>query len=383
MKNYLVFCLFFMLAMTPPLAGAIEPTDTEFSESILAPAKVDQGEQLIIKLNEDKVFTFDTVPDREKMKEALGLKVPDKLKQQILARNGTIEEADPLQAFASMSDENQKKFMDMRVKFLTNAARVLNSTKFAFGAGSLVGDTFSFIKIKTLQAVGKTTANSTGFQRSFQQRSQETIASMLTGIDYKLFSQAPLVIESNEVGISLSAGILAESGVLRRGGGGSEELGFSLAFNKTSKAFVFELFHNSEKFDNTKAAVTVLGVVGKAGMTMGRREGPETLKGSSFYPPVVPAFSSTSSDYFFAGLSSSVGLPPPPLADFLTFTNKFERHVWIRITVSPVLKGFVRLQIGDVQGSFKLIGLKFIDAFTAITDKVRMARARSCLPLFV
>ncbi|WP_374032276.1 hypothetical protein [Bdellovibrio bacteriovorus] len=49
-------------------------------------------------------------------------------------------------------------------------------------------------------------------------RSQQAVQSILRGLDYKLWSQAPLVIDSNEFGLSVSAGILAEAGVLRKGG---------------------------------------------------------------------------------------------------------------------------------------------------------------------
>ncbi|MDG0815840.1 hypothetical protein [Bdellovibrio svalbardensis] len=383
MKKLTGLWLLLILAIAPAgLVWADESVETEVVETLLDPARVAQQEKLLIKLSEDKVFSFDAIPDREQMKEALGLKLPEKVKEQIIARGGSLEEIDPLQPYESMAPESRQKFQEMRILFLTNAARILNSTKFVFGAGSVAGDVLSFVKVKTLKAIGKNPEVETKAQRTFQQRSHEAVASVLKGIDYKLFSQAPLVIESNEFGMSVSAGIVAETGVLRKGGGGAEELGFSLAFNKTKRAFVFEIFHNSEKFDNTKAAVSVVGLVGKAGITMGRREGAETLKGSSFYPPAVPGYSTSSADYFSAGLSSSLGLPPPPLADLLTFTNKSERNALIRVTVSPIVKGFVRLQFGDVRGSIRLVTMKFVDVYTAVADKVRAMGRRSCGPVF-
>lgn len=372
-----------ILAVALPLrfAHADDVPEMETSETLLEPAQVAQREQLLIKVSEAKIFSFEQIPDREAMKEALGLKIPDKVKEQIIARGGSLEEIDPLQPYESMTPESQKKFQDMRVLFLSNAARILSSTSVVFGVGSLVGDALSVVKSGAMKAIGKGKPSEPKEKRTFQQRRQDAVAAILKGIDYKLFSQAPLVIESNEFGLSASVGIVAETGVLRKGGGGAEELGFSLAYNKKSRAFVFELFHNSEVFDNTKAAVSVVGVVGKAGISLGRREGADTIKGSSFYPPAVPGYSSASPDYFSAGLSSSLGLPPPPLADLLTFTNKSERHNWVRITVSPVVKGFVRLQIGDVRGSFKLVAMKFVDLYNAITNKVNSSR-RACGPVF-
>jgi hypothetical protein len=161
---------------------------------------------------------------------------------------------------------------------------------------------------------------------------------------------------------------------MKKGAGGAEEVGFSLAFNKTQKAFVFEIFHNSEKFDNTKAAVSVIGIVGKAGMTMGHREGAETIRGSSFYPPAVPGYSMSSPEVFSAGASSSLGFPPPPLADLLTFTNQFQRQALLRVTVSPLVKGFVRIHVGDVKGSVTLIGMRFVDIYTVVAQKIRLKR---------
>lgn len=382
MKN-LVTSLLMILAVAAPVhfAHADDVPELETTETLLEPAQVAQREALLIKVSEAKIFSFEKIPDREAMKEALGLKIPEKVKEQIIARGGSLEEIDPLQPYESMTPESQKKFQDMRVLFLSNAARILSSTSVVFGVGSLVGDALSVVKNGAMKVIGKGKQEEPKEKRSFQQRRQDAVAAILKGIDYKLFSQAPLVIESNEFGLSASVGIVAETGVLRKGGGGAEELGFSLAYNKKNRAFVFELFHNSEVFDNTKAAVSVVGVVGKAGISLGRREGADTIKGSSFYPPALPGYSSASPDYFSAGLSSSLGLPPPPLADLLTFTNKAERHNWVRITVSPVVKGFVRLQIGDVRGSFKLVAMKFVDLYNAIANKVNSSR-RACGPVF-
>src|SRR5690606_4817294 len=123
-------------------------------------------------------------------------------------------------------------------------------------------------------------------KRTFSERSRLAAQAILQGIDYKLWSQAPLLIDANEFGVSASIGLLAETGVLRKGGGGAEEIGLSFAYNKKSRAFVFEIFHNSERFDNTKAAVSVIGVVGKLGLSMAHKDAgfeARTMKGSAFY----------------------------------------------------------------------------------------------------
>lgn len=368
------------------LSSQNETVETEVIETTLEKAQAsEQAERLRIQVGQgerERVFELETTPDREAMKEALGLKLPEKVKAEILARGGSIEEADPMKAFESLPADRQQKFQEMRVLFLTNAARILNATKFVYGAGSVVGDGLNFVKVKAKQAIGKEVEAETRVQRSFQVRSHEAAQAILRGLDYKLWSQAPLVIDSNEFGLSISAGIVAEAGVLHKGGGGAQEVGFSMAFNKTQKAFVFELFHNSERFDNSKAAVTVVGVVGKLGVSMGRRQGAETLKGSSFYPPAIPGYSTSSPEFFQSGLSSSLGFPPPPFADLLTFTNRFERHSLIRITVSPVVPGFIRIQIADVRGGMQLVAMRFVDVYRAISEKVHLGGRRACGPVF-
>ncbi|WP_413586790.1 hypothetical protein [Bdellovibrio sp. HCB274] len=389
MKNTVRFILYITLMLIPAFyafaeeQGPQDSIETELVEKTLESAKVSDKDHTVIKLSESKVYTLDAYPDVELMKEALGLNVPEKVRAEILARGGKIENVNPLEAYEKMSDEHKKHFREMRLHFLTNAARILNSTKFAMGAGSLVGDGFSFVKVNVKKAFGKGAAVVEKEHLTFKQKSDRAVLNILKGMDYKLWSQAPLLIDSNEFGLSVSVGIVAETGVLKKGAGGAEEVGFSLAVNKQKKAFVFEIFHNSEKFDNTKAAVSVIGLVGKAGMTMGHREGAETLKGHSFYPPAIPGFSMNSPEYFAAGLSSSLGLPPPPLADLLTFTNKFERQALIRVTVSPVVKGFVRVQFGDVKGSFKAVTFRFVDMFKAIAYKVHLLkRPMMCSAVF-
>lgn len=380
MKNTVRFIIYIMLMLVPAFYAFAEdkvPQDsieTELVEKNLEAAKVVEGKHTEIRLADGKSFTLDAYPDVEVMKEALGLNIPDKIKEQILARGGKIEDINPMEAYEHLSAENKERFKEMRIHFLTNAARILNSTKFAFGAGSLVGNGFSFVKVNVKKVFGKHTPQEPKVQMTFKQRSDQAILSALRGMDYKLWSQAPLLIDSNEFGLSLSVGIVAESGVMKKGAGGAEEVGFSLAFNKAKKAFVFELFHNTERFDNTKAAVSLIGVEAKLGMTMAHRQGAETLKGFSFYPPAIPGYSMNSPEYFQAGFSSNIGLPPPPLADLLTYTNKFERHSLIRVTVSPIVKGFVRVEFGDVKGSFKAVAYRFGDIFKSIAYKAHILR---------
>lgn len=362
------------------------PIETEVVESVLDKAKISaKGDRYRIEVAPGVAFEVDQNPNIEKMRESLGLNIPEKVKQQIIARGGTIEVVDPLESFNHLGEEQKAKFHQTRLVFLSGIARILHKTQFVLGAGSVVGDGLSWIKVHAKRAVGVEAQAEAKEKRTFRERSRLAVQGILQGIDYKLWSQAPLLIDSNEFGLSASVGVLAETGVLRKGGGGAEELGLSFAYNKQSRAFVFEIFHNSEKFDNTKAAVSVIGVVGKLGLSMAHKDQgfeTRTMRGSSFYPPAVPGFSSNGSDMFVAGASTSLGLPPPPLADLLTFTNHYDRNALIRVTISPLVKGYVRIQFGDVKGSIGLVAARFVDVYHAISEKVRRSGRKACGPIF-
>lgn len=343
------------------------------------------AEKIQIRLSNGQVYEIPAYPEVETMKAALGLKMSDKVKEAILKKGGQVpEEVNPLEDFEALSKENQQKFLEIRKDFLANAARILSSVKFVAGVGSLVGDSFSFVKVQVKKIRGQEVEGKKNKPTSFQDRSNRAIQAILQGIDYKLWTQAPLVIDSNEFGLTLSAGIIAEMGARSKGMGGVQELGFTLAYNKASRAFVFEIFHNSERFKSSAAAMSVLGVAAKAEMMISRRQGAtDVIKGNSFYPPAVPGNSMTSPDFFSAGFSSGLGLPPPPLADLLTYTNNFERTSLIRITVSPLVKGFVRVHIGDLRASARLVVMPVVDLVKTISDKVvRYAGRNSCSVIF-
>ncbi len=121
-----------------------------------------------------------------------------------------MEEADPLKAFNELSEERQQRFREVRLTFLTGAARILNSVKFVAGAGSLVGDGFSFIFTKAKKTLGFKPEPRESVQRTFRERSQRAVQVILRNLDYKMWSQAPLVIDSNEYGIGISVGLLVK-----------------------------------------------------------------------------------------------------------------------------------------------------------------------------
>ncbi|MFN7823766.1 MAG: hypothetical protein ACK5P6_00225 [Pseudobdellovibrionaceae bacterium] len=144
-----------------------------------------------------------------------------------------------------------------------------------------------------------------------------------------------------------------------RGFGGQFDLGISFGYNRESKAFVFQIYRNIEKFNNTKmGAMGYFGVAGKLGIMISHRSPQEMMTpliGSTFYPPGVPAYLSETPHMFSSGMSTGLGLPPPPFGDFLTFTNDLHHRTvlrvgvgvnldWMRLWLEPVLDYAQRIQ---------------------------------------
>lgn len=124
--RFLLVALLFLLPSAHSWAEEPSRIETEVEEKLLDKVQIAEQERTLIKIAEDKIFEFDKYPDREEMKAALGLKLPEKVKQQILARGGSIEEADPMQAYESLPEDRKQKFQEMRLMFLANAARIMN-----------------------------------------------------------------------------------------------------------------------------------------------------------------------------------------------------------------------------------------------------------------
>jgi len=391
MKQLVLLLLIIMNLTLGTQSAFAEDDDTlELQQAELSQVTTTENSgDLMIKASDKLVYEIEAVPNFEHMKQALGLIIPDNVRERILLHGGTITDVNPMAGYEGLSAEKKEHFQKTRMMFLSNVARALNATKFVFGAGSIVGDSFRFIKKSVKAAFGKKTDDSALSKEKigFSERSQRAVQATLQALDYKLWNQAPLLLDSNEFGVSASLGIMVENGILSSGVGGSEELGLSFAYNKTNKAFVFEIYHNSEKYSYTPAIVTAVGVLMKAGPQFGNRDlnnPTRAMTGVSFYPPSMPGYSSTGADYFSAGFSSSIGFPPNPIVDMLTYTNKYQRNSIIRITISPVMTGYVRMYIGNIPGSIKIVLMRVVGIFQFVSEKAQqiLIRRNSCQAIF-
>lgn len=391
MKRFLLFLFVLTVTLmgTFDLALADVPMDELLYNREKAPqVEVTQDGQKLHFEVAGQVYSVDVFPKREQMKVSLGLKLPPEIIAQLQARGEPIPpEANPLESYQSLPQEQKNAFLKERLEFLKKTASVLHGTSYVSGMGSLIGDQLSYVGKKIKSVFGDQPESLKGDQGAptFQERRAQVVQNMLQAIDYKLWYQAPLFIDSNEVGLQAHLGMVAVQGLKKNGAGGAEFLGISIGYNKTDKSFVFEVYHNSERFDHTKAAVGVIGMNFFAGPFFSHRDAKspaKNMKGFTFYPPVAPGATQYGPDIFSTGVASGIGFPPPPIADMYTWTDRFERRTVFRIAVSPILPGFVRLHVGDVKGSVRGLVLRVSDALVILSKKILPLQRRSCQAVF-
>ena len=155
------------------------------------------------------------------------------------------------------------------------------------------------------------------------------ITRTLNLLDAQLWTQASIVAHANEFGVLAAVGLQAEGGNSAGvGRGGLADIGISLGFNRDEKSIAIQIFNDRETFKSTEMPmVMIAGLVGKAGFYVANQGKNLSAEGSSFYPPVAPAFSSSTNRSFMIGASSGLTWPPSPLGDLLTYTNKLKQTI--------------------------------------------------------
>lgn len=270
--------------------------------------------------------------------------------------------------YDSMTEPMKTKFLMNRDMFFQNAAKVLHSLDWAMGIGSLTKEKILFFK------------NRDKIPEKFKERKTRIVQAFLESINKQLWHDAPVVGNANEFAVAASAGVGLEGGSFSKGWGGQFELGISLGMNKTQKAFVFQIYRNLEKFKSTVLpGFFYAGLVGKGGIQiMENTNGKiEARRGESFYPPAAPGYLTETPSMVSSGMSSGLGVPPPPLGDLLTFTNHIDHKALIRVVVSPTLKGFVRIYFGLNWKSITLIAspIRLMIEHLQFRASVRMCNA--------
>lgn len=273
----------------------------------------------------------------------------------------------------SLSPEERKIFFSTRAEFLRLTAIGLQKLRVGFGIGAVIANRVSFFRHqRQTQKYLDLAETMSGDQRqslissilsydeqmqekqealrglSLKDKGDQVISKFLHSLDRTLWDGAPIVSRANEFGVMGAIGAQFEMGTNEGDKiGGLFDIGVSLGYNRDQKALVFQIFRDKEKFISTQMpGVFIAGVVVKAGPTIANQKNDLTTRGVSFYPPMVPGYSTTTDQSFSAGFSSGLTWPPSPLGDILTYSNSSERRVWLRVTLSPMHKRFFKVHQG-------------------------------------
>jgi hypothetical protein len=313
--------------------------------------------------------------------------------QYILEEPGS---ADPLrQNFENLDLDEKVSFYNNRANFLKMAGRALQMLKYGFGIGSLVKEKISF-KIRSIQEdlqlselsqlpqtiqadllmardralQQRAVEEDEAIRLTLAQRSTQVISNVLRSIDRKIWNEAKVFSRSNEVGLLASVGIQAIGATASRGGiGGMFEIGISLGYNRETKTLAFQIYRSIENFKKTPMKLVFLaGIDGKLGFYVSNQKtGELTYNGHSFYPPLVPGYSSLTNGSFSTGFYNGISFPPSPLSDLFTFTNRLNQNILLRITVSPLVKSFIRVESGIGYGIIKFVLSSVSDFYKKLT----------------
>lgn len=279
-----------------------------------------------------------------------------------------------IESFDELSQFEKNRFIANRVQFMQQLAKGLKNIKYGFGVTSIVGDKIKYVAGNTLDKVKDVISLTKSDEQrakvleklnqnkelriqkyneraelTLKERSQQIIQNILIAFDRTIWSQAKLFARSNEFGVQGSLGLALLGGIEKKGGwGGAIDVGISIGFNRDNKSLVIQIYSDFERFKSTKMkAAFVAGLVAKAGIHIANQsEKSLRRKGETFYPPAIPAYNSMTKGNYQTGFSSGITIPPSPIGDMMTYTNSLDTTTLVRIELSPLLKGFVKLQTG-------------------------------------
>ncbi|MFS4460896.1 hypothetical protein [Bdellovibrio sp. HCB2-146] len=365
-------------------SNGTDTTDFEFEERLLDTEQVVEKPYVYeIRVGKGEVYTIDINPTAEEINKSLGFAMPERFKQEYIAKGWALPpEFNSLEPYESMNQEQQIRFRRIRIAFLRGMARILHYSQWGISAGILTKDTLSYSYRKVFRK------EITPQENTLKERRHIFIQNFLTSMNHRLFYQAPLVVDKNEFGLTAAFGIIGLSGAREKGFGGLTEIGFSIGYNIEQKAFVFEFTITPEKFHHSMAAASVIGVNYKLGAYMTSTPKGNEAKNikniTSFYPPMIPGFSTDSSSFAAFGLSSGFGLPPPPLADFLTFSLTGEKYKIVRVTIPRfIISGFPRISVGEMGKLMVVTKSGVMSAYGFLSKRFEAWRGqRTCSSVF-
>ena len=266
--------------------------------------------------------------------ESLAITTPER--SYLVAKNpqgATPEEAAELEEarrnYDSLTAAEVEIFEHSRTLYLNKIANLLNKNKLLLGA--LAGSTEFVGKLKDqildkrqeipegeigiivrrlLQEEEDRLEKYQAEKKLLKDRGFLAISHLLNVINKILYTQAKTVCASDEIGISLGAGLGLNAGVGKVAAGALAEVQFLFGFNRKTKTVVFEIHTLLEKMKRPLTPLFIVGIDLRGGLYIKNSNVRGIQKGESLFTPAIPTAFSGYPAHADTYLSSGIGFPP-------------------------------------------------------------------------
>lgn len=228
-----------------------------------------------------------------------------------------------------MTSDQQKNFQDIRLNILQRMAGILDSQSLTIGVGIAT-------KNKLMGLFKK--KDPTAVPQSVRELGMLSIDKILNSLNAKFWSESAKIADSKEVTFFMNPAGQFSISMGKFGMGRAAGVTFAIGYNKTTDLLFLDILGNMDKI---RSGFVVFG--GLKVLTGFHFDSSETANtrfktqtGETFFPIILPAWEATGKDFYSFGVSTAIGLPPPPITDLFTYKMDTKRTRLLRLGITTV-----------------------------------------------
>ncbi len=251
------------------------------------------------------------------------------------------------ETFSLMTEADREAFRAHRLEYLQMLLKVIDKARYPAGFAAAGWDKVAALYRKAFKgATGEQDID----KPTMGERGRRAIQYALRLADSQLWDKAPVVANSNEVGLTLEFGAGGGVAVGKYGLYGTTGFGFGFNLDRKNKFVSFEFYQDVEILEKAipfTAGVAVYGAL-LGNLNHNDWEAPSRITRGEGLSGVGPVMGTFTSDSLRAGFGLGVGISPPIVSDLVVIETKLARVPWFKIGVSPYAPGYVRVKSGAV-----------------------------------
>ncbi len=228
-----------------------------------------------------------------------------------------------------LSPEQQKNFQEIRLNILKRMTAILDSQSLTIGAGiATKNKLMGLFKKKDPSRV----------QQTVREVGMLSVEKILNSINAKFWTESVKIADAKEVTFFMTPLGQISLGLPKVAVGGSLGVTFAIGYNKVNDVMFLDILANMERLRSgfvVFAGFKVLtGLHFDSSVKSAARF--KAQRGETFFPIVIPAWDGTGADYYSFGVSTAVGLPPPPITELFTYKMNTQRMRLLRLGITTV-----------------------------------------------